>query len=198
VRFLVVYCHPVETSFNAAVHRLTVDTLTGGGHEVRDLDLYAMGFNPVLSREERINYLDATDVIIASVHEHVEHLHWAEGIVFIFPTWFYGPPAMLKGWLERTWLPEVAFTVPRMRGLPPGSRMRHIRYLIGITTSGSPWWWLQILGDPGKRLLTRGLRVLFHGRCKTIWLQLYSMNNTSAARRDGFLQKVANRLARVK
>ena len=198
MRFLIVYCHPVETSFNAAVHRLVVDTLNASGHEVRDLDLYASGFDPVLSREERLDYLDATDNNIAKLRDHVDHLHWAEGIVFVFPTWFYGPPAMLKGWLERVWLPEVAFTVPNMKGLPPGSKMRHIRCLIGITTSGSPWWWLQILGDPCKRLLTRGLRVLFHRRCKTIWLQLYSMNNATETHRRNFLRKVEVRLSHIK
>jgi putative NADPH-quinone reductase len=198
MRFLVVYCHPVETSFNAAIHARAVATLTNCGHEVRDLDLYAGGFDPVLSRQERLDYLDATGVNVENVRDHVDHLRWAEGLVLIFPTWFYGPPAMLKGWLERVWLPEVAFSVPRMKGLPPGSRMRHIRSLVVITTSGSPWWWLQLLGNPGRRLLMRGLRVLFHYRCKTLWLQLYSMNNASEAERHGFLRKVEHRLARIK
>ena len=56
MRVLVIYCHPVESSFNAALHTQVVRSLKLAGHEVDDCDLYAEDFNPVLSREERLGY----------------------------------------------------------------------------------------------------------------------------------------------
>ena len=53
---LVLYAHPVESSFNAALHRLIVERLTGAGHAVDDCDLYAENFDPRLTREERLTY----------------------------------------------------------------------------------------------------------------------------------------------
>ena len=58
MRVLVVYCHPVETSFHAALHQEVLQNLRAAGHEVDDCDLYAEGFDPVLSREERLGYHD--------------------------------------------------------------------------------------------------------------------------------------------
>ncbi|HET6467155.1 MAG TPA: NAD(P)H-dependent oxidoreductase, partial [Geminicoccaceae bacterium] len=130
MRLLVVHAHPVETSFNAAVHGAAVETLAAAGHEVRDLDLYAMGFDPVLGRQERIDYHEPA-LNTARIAEHVAHLRWAEGVILVYPTWWYGMPAILKGWIERVWVPGVAFTlgrglVPIQRGLP------NIRLLAGI------------------------------------------------------------------
>ena len=56
MRVLVVYFHPVETSFHAALHQEVLHNLRATGHEVDDCDLYAEGFDPVLSREERLGY----------------------------------------------------------------------------------------------------------------------------------------------
>jgi putative NADPH-quinone reductase len=194
MRVLVVYCHPVPTSFNAAVRDRVLSALRQRGDEVELIDLYGEGFDPVLSTAERMRYLDDTEANLAGVRRHVDALRWAEGLVFVFPTWFYGPPAMLKGWFERTWLPGVAFTIAPKLGARPGGRMQHIRWLCCVTTSGSPWWWLKVVGDPGRRLFTRGLRHLFARDCKVQWLQLYSMNNAGDAARRRFLDRVERAL----
>ena len=195
MRILLVYCHPVEASYSAALRDRALASLRAGAHEVRLIDLYREGFDPVLSETERLRYLGDVDANIAGVQSHVEALRWAEGLVFVFPTWFYGPPAMLKGWLERTWLPGVAFTIAQKKGAKPGPGMQHIRWLCCITTSGSPWWWLQLISDPGRKLFVRGLRALFARRCKVQWLQLFSMNNTTDEERRRFLDRVGRTLA---
>ncbi len=56
MRVLVTYCHPVETSYNAALHTEVLAGLRSAGNEVGDCDLYAEGFNPVLSREDRLGH----------------------------------------------------------------------------------------------------------------------------------------------
>jgi putative NADPH-quinone reductase len=198
MRILLVHCHPLEGSYGAALRDCAHAALTAAGHEVQVLDLYREGFDPVLSATERQNYLANTAANIEGVAAHVQALRRAEGLLFVFPTWFYGPPAMLKGWLERTWLPGVSFTVPQAKGEKPGPGMTHIRWLGCITTSGSPWWWLKVVGDPGRRLFTRGLRALFARRCKVQWLQLFSMNNATDQDRQRFLTRVGGVLAAVR
>ena len=195
MRVLMVYCHPVEGSFNAAVRDRALAALRAGGHQVDLIDLYREGFDPVLSTAEREAYLADTAWVVARVQRHVELLKAAEGLLFVYPTWYYGPPAMLKGWLERTWLPDVAFTVPRQKGEKPGPGLRHVRWLACITTSGSPWWWLQWIRDPGRMLFVRGLRALMARRCKVTWLQLFSMSNVSEIDRNRFLDRVERVLA---
>lgn len=198
MRSLVVHCHPDPASFNAALYRTACDALRAGGHELRAIDLYAEGFDPVLSREERQAYLPNPGLIEARVQPHVDALRWAEHLVFVYPTWFYGPPAMLKGWLERVWLPGVAFLPPPQKGKTAVPGLRHVRRLTVVTTGGAPWWWLQVIGNPGKRLFTRGLKALFSPTCRVTWLQLHNMNNVTRPELEGFLAKVARTLGAIR
>ena len=119
-------------------------------------------------------------------------------MVVIYPTCFNGAPAKLKGRLERVWLPGVAFEVADAKQKRPKPKMRNIRYLVGITSSGSPWWWFQIIGDPGRRLWTRGLRALFAPGCKVVWRQIYNMNHSSNADRLKFLKRVERTLKKIR
>ncbi|MCC2635284.1 MAG: dehydrogenase [Ramlibacter sp.] len=81
---LVVYCHPVETSFASALHQEVLRNLRAAGHSVDDCDLYAEDFNPVMSREERLRYHDVPRNR-EPVAGYVERLHRADAIVFCFP-----------------------------------------------------------------------------------------------------------------
>ena len=54
MRVLLIYAHPVETSFCAALKERALKTLVANGHSVEVLDLYEQGFDPVLSRAERL------------------------------------------------------------------------------------------------------------------------------------------------
>ena len=186
---LVVYCHPNPDSLSGALYKVAVSTLTSCGHTVRAIDLYAEDFQPVLSREERIAYLGNPGLIEARVQPHADALRWAEHLVFVFPIWFYGPPAMLKGWLERVWLPGVAFLPPPRKGAPAVPGLRQVQRLTVITHGGSPWWWLKVIGDPARKLFTRGLRALMAKNCKTTRLQLHNMNNVRRAECEAFAGK---------
>ena len=81
MRVLVVFAHPVETSFSAALHRTTVDALKAAGHEVDDCDLYAEDFQPVMSRQERLDYHN-TAINTQPVQAYVDRLKAAEGLVY--------------------------------------------------------------------------------------------------------------------
>lgn len=191
---LVVYCHPNPDSFSGALYASAVQTLTQGGHALRCVDLYAENFSPVLTLEDRLCYLTDPAKIEARVQQHADALRWAEHLVFVFPIWFYGPPAMLKGWLERVWLPGVAFLPPPRKGAVAVPGLRHIVRMTVITHGGSPWWWLKLIGDPARKLFMRGLRALMARHCKTRWLQLHNMNNVSRTDCEAFLRKVNRQL----
>ncbi|MEM8865027.1 MAG: NAD(P)H-dependent oxidoreductase [Planctomycetota bacterium] len=198
MRFLVVYCHPDPESFASAVRQLVVDGLKANGHEIKLIDLYAEEFQPALTYDEKQTYVAKPKVNARPLQEHVDALAWCEGMAFVFPTWFHGPPAMLKGWFERAWLPGYAFDIPRRQGETVTSKLRHVRRLLVVTTSGSPWWWIQLIGNPCRRLFTRAIRALFALSCKTSWLQLYSMNNTTAKQRQQFLDRVSRTVAAIR
>ena len=196
MRALVVYCHPKDGSFTAAVRDCVVGKLATAGAEVRLADLYAQGFQPVLSDCEWTGYLDAA-TNCAPVQAAVDDLRWCDTLIFVYPTWWYGMPAMLKGWLDRVMLPEVAFLMPdgRNRTIRPG--LHHIRRLGVFTTCGASWWLTAFVGAPGKRTLTRGLGLLCHPRRRTVFAAHYLMDSSTAASRAAHLGLVAARMDRL-
>ncbi len=115
--------------------------------------------------------------------------------MIVYPTWLHGAPALLKGWLERVWLPGVSFRFSAGRQRTIGGELRNIRLFVGITTSGSPWGWLKLIGDPGRSLVMKGLRPLYAKRCSMKWPQLHDMNHVSAAERLAFPARVRRALA---
>jgi NAD(P)H dehydrogenase (quinone) len=194
MRVLVIYCHPVPESFCAALRDCVVGALGQGGNEVRLLDLYAEGFDPVMGSDERRLYNDMAS------HQHplpahAEHLSWAQGIVFVYPTWWYGMPAMLKGWLDRVWTPEITFEINKQSGVIK-PLMTHITKLGVITTCGAPRWWSYFVGHPGVRTLTRGMRALFAKKCKTVFMTHYLMDVSTHESRSAFLSKVHAKMSK--
>jgi NAD(P)H dehydrogenase (quinone) len=194
---LLVYCHPDPASFSATLCHTTKKVLEAGGHTVKLIDLYGEKFNPVFSFEEKQNYLPNTAYNMQLVQPHIDALQWAQALVLCYPTWYYGPPALLKGWLDRVWLPDITFTVPRSKGEKAGGKLKNIKVFLGITTSGSPWWWLRLIRDPGRNLFMRGFRPLFSPLCNMKWLQLHNMNNTTLADREAFIEKVKKVVAKI-
>jgi NAD(P)H dehydrogenase (quinone) len=195
MRCLVVFAHPVEISFCAALRATAIEALKLAGHEVRQIDLYEQNFEPVLSRAERLGYhLPGTNE--GPVQEHVEHIRWAEALVLVYPTWWYGLPAILKGWFDRVWLPHVSFTLPSdgsaIRGL-----MDNMKYLVVITTAGASWFWLTLMGNPGRTTIMRGVRALCGWRCRRIWLAHYSMDRSTPDSRAAFLARIRRKLSAI-
>jgi NAD(P)H dehydrogenase (quinone) len=189
MRYLVVYCHPVETSFSAALHRAVITGLQKAGHEVIDLDLYAEEFEPALSRQERTDYFDPTHNA-AAVSRYTQQLADVSAIAFVYPSWWYGMPAMLKGYFDRVWLPGVAFDLDD-RGNLTMTRLKHIRRIVVVTTYGSPWWHIRLyMGNPARKLFNRGIRRLFGRGCRINWHVCYDMDHMTQPRRAAFLHRV--------
>ena len=123
---LVVVAHPCDDSFTHAAAERAVAGLRAGGHAVEVVDLYALGFRVAMSPEERHAYHGETPLIDEHTREHARLVGWADCLVFVYPTWWSGLPAMLKGWLERVMVPGVAFVFDERSGkVRPG--LRHVR-----------------------------------------------------------------------
>lgn len=196
MRFLVVYCHPVESSFSAALHRAVVSGLETAGHQVVDLDLYAEAFEPALSRQERIEYFDPQRNA-AGVRRYTEQLGDVSAIAFVYPSWWYGMPAMLKGYFDRVWLPGVAFDLGG-GGQLTMNRLKHIRRIVVVTTYGSPWWHIRLyMRDPARRLFNRGIRRLCARDCVVDWYVCYDLDRATDQRLAHFLKTVAAKCGQI-
>jgi putative NADPH-quinone reductase len=183
---LVLFAHPVESSFNAALHTLIVERLRAKGHSVDDLDLYAEDFDPRLSRAERLGYHDAP-ANIEPVRDYVERLRKAEALVLCFPVWNYGYPAILKGFFDRVFLPGVSFTLVNGKAKP---RLHNIRKATVVTSYGGSRFKAILMGDPPRRLANRLLRSTIKPFAPLGYLAHYSMNLSSDASRSSFMRKV--------
>jgi putative NADPH-quinone reductase len=193
MRVLLVYCHPCSDSFCAAVRDAAIVALKAAGHALEIRDLYAEGFSPALSAEERGRYYDE-GLNLVGIESHAASLHQAEALLLVYPTWWFGPPAMLKGWLDRVWVPGVAFRRGGPRVLQP--LLGNIRRIGVVTTYGSPRWLLWLVGWPDWRLVRRGLRPLCARGCRVDWLALTRMDTCTAPERARFLADVRARLSR--
>jgi NAD(P)H dehydrogenase (quinone) len=196
MRALVVYCHPDPGSFNAAVRDVILNKLAGQGAEMRVHDLYASGFTPVLTGPEWAGYLTCPDNT-AAVADHVADVRWADTLIFIYPTWWYGLPAMLKGWLDRVLLPDVAFLMPDAahKNIRPG--LQHITRLGVFTTCGASRWLTLVVGAPGKRTLLRGVGFICAPRRRTAFAAHYLMDSSTPASRAAHLNRVAAKMDRL-
>jgi len=196
MRALVVYCHPDPESFNAAICDLVCARLTEAGAELRVLDLYARGFDGTLSKSEWRGYLDSP-ANRGPVEQDAAALEWCDTLIFIYPTWWYGLPAILKGWLDRVMLPDVAFMMPDgvNKTIRPG--LTHIKRLAVFTTCGASRWLTFFVGAPGKRTLLRGVRLLCARRCRTAFAAHYLMDSSTPESRTAHLRHVRHALDRL-
>lgn len=193
MRVLLIYCHPRADSFSFALRETATSALEAANHTVEVRDLYAEGFEPALSAEERGGYYgDSAD--LHGVREHVSALRNADALVLVYPTWWFGLPAMLKGWFDRVWLPGVAFRLRDVGGLEP--LLINVRRIAVITTYGSPRWLLWLVGWPDRRMVRGGFRPLCARRCRLDWIALTRMDTCTAKQRERFVGKVRARLSR--
>jgi putative NADPH-quinone reductase len=196
MRVLVIYCHPVTESFAAAAHATVLQALAARRHEVTDVDLYAEGFDPAMNRQERLDYQN-TARNVRPVRKYDDQLADAEAIVLVYPAWWYGMPAMLKGYFDRVWLPGVAFDVtPDGRVLT--DRLQQIRRIVVVTTYGASWWMVRIaMGDPARKLVSRAIRALCARHCRVDWFVHYNMDSATPRQLSRFLERVRTGMSRL-
>ncbi|WP_298970769.1 NAD(P)H-dependent oxidoreductase [uncultured Roseobacter sp.] len=184
-RALVLFAHPCEESFSAALHTCVTQSLSAHGWEVDDCDLNAEGFSPVLTAAERRGYHDEASNK-EPVASYVERLRAADALVLVFPVWNFGYPAILKGFLDRVFLPGVSFKLEEGKVVP---NLRNIRKLAAVTTYGGTRMRAVMAGDPPRRSVKRAVWHVCRPE-KLRYLALYDMNRVTEQRRAQFLAQV--------
>ena len=192
MKALVIHAQPCPESYGAALHQRTIDALGGRGWDVDDLNLYEEGFQPVLSADERRRYHDVGPNL-EPVRAYVERLRAAEALVLCFPVWNFGFPAILKGFLDRVFLPGVSFRLENGKVRP---NLTNIRRLAAVTTYGGTRLRALMVGDPPRKCVTRAI---WHA-CRPDrmrYLALYDMNRADLAARSAFLDRVGREMSRL-
>lgn len=118
MRVFIVHAHPEPKSFNGAMTRAASEALIAAGHEVRVSDLYAMGFDPVSDRRNFTTVANAEAYrqqaeeahavahggLAPDIAAELDKLFWCEALILQFPLWWFGLPAILKGWVDRVFV----------------------------------------------------------------------------------------------
>ncbi|ATQ43392.1 NAD(P)H-dependent oxidoreductase [Caulobacter mirabilis] len=193
MKLLAVCAHPSPDSLHGAIRRTVLERLADSGHRITTIDLYEEAFDPVLPIEEWALHSQG-EGLVDPVADQVARLRAAEGLIFIYPTWWYGMPAMLKGWLDRVWQPGVAFTMDETGALRR-HRLTNVRRFAAITTHGSPAWFIKLyMGDPGRRQVMRGLTPCLAGGCRTSWHACHDVDRRPRAALRAWTDRTAGRL----
>jgi NAD(P)H dehydrogenase (quinone) len=192
MRVLVLHSHPVETSFGRALFLQTIESLKAAGHEVDACDLYEEGFDPVMSRHDRMTYHEYP-ANTELVKPYIERLQKAEALVICTPVWNFGFPAMLKGYFDRVWVPGITFELVNGK---VESRLRHIRKISAVMTYGATRFRAFAAGDPPRKIVKRMLRAQIKLFAPVNYLAHYDMNRATPESRARFLAKVKREMER--
>ncbi len=145
---LIVLAHPEPKSMNGALAQLARETLAGAGHTVAFSDLHAMDFDP---RSTRANFTTAFDVDFFKPQAEERHasqnsafhpqldaemakLEACDLMIWQFPLWWFGLPAILKGWVDRVFASGRIYGGERIF---EGGIKRGKRAMLSLTTGGS-------------------------------------------------------------
>jgi len=99
MKHLIIYAHPNNGSLNHCLLQTVVGSLRTQHHEIVIRDLYQLNFNPILSLEDMKGQRMGT--VADDVKQEQDYILWAEHITFIYPIWWTGMPAIMKGFIDR-------------------------------------------------------------------------------------------------
>lgn len=134
MKVLIIYAHPYPHSFNKAILESFTTGLAESRHSYEVVDLYEISFDPCMGRDELAIYWEKD--VPEDVRIQQEKVSEADGLVFIHPVWWIGPPAILKGWLDRVLTPGFAFGFDKQSGQLYG--LLNDKRILVINTDAAP------------------------------------------------------------
>ncbi|MEX0289389.1 MAG: NAD(P)H-dependent oxidoreductase [Flavobacteriaceae bacterium] len=195
MKILLVTAHPVKHSLCEKYSDTIAEQLKSMRHDVVEENLYESRFDPVLSQKEREDYYKEPYDTSAITGE-VERLTAADALVLVFPTWWFGFPAILKGWFDRVWVPGVAYDHADESG-PIKPKLHNIKKVFVVTTLGAPWWVdTFILRRPVKRVIKMGLLGSCARPCQLRFISFYKCEKVDAERLKRSISKIENELSK--
>ena len=187
MRVLVVDAFAEDQAGRALLER-AAETLVANGNVVDRLDLLGSGFPVFMTEEERRRYHDVENICCPHVEDSVERVRDAEAVLFGYPTTMFTIPSHLKGWLERTMLPGVAFVLNDKHQVRPG--LPAIRRVGAVTTTPHNRRAMRVAGDNGKRTLMRSFRSNCAKFCRRTFV---SVNDADIAMAEERVRKAFGR-----
>ncbi len=184
MKVLVVYAHPNPESFNHAILEKFVEGLQSKNHEVEVLDLYALGFNPLLTAADLASLQGGE--VPADIKAQQAKVARAEGLAFIFPIWWSSMPALLKGWIDRVFSLGFAYAFTEEG---PVGLLKQQKALL-ITTAGGDQAFFDHSGIQKAIQMTVDLGIFgFTGIQKIQHEFFYNVVQSDPAVREDYLQK---------
>jgi NAD(P)H dehydrogenase (quinone) len=185
VNVLVVYAHPNPKSFNHAILEVVDETLRAQGHETCIKDLYGEGFNPLLDGPGL--FAANTGQLAPDIRGEQEQIQWAEGLVFIYPLWWFDRPAILKGWFDRVFTNGFAFRygTEGYQGL-----LKHEKAMVIVTTGGGVEDFARISWKEHIVRPTTDGTLSFCGVRNIVDKVFYAVPATTLAQRKGILEEI--------
>lgn len=190
---VVVLGHPSAKSYCAAIFDSIVSALERQ-HKVSAIRLAEENFMTAISSDERQAYETQSPLISDETRRYAASLQQAEALIFVYPTWWSGLPAQLKGWLERVFVLGVAFRFNDNGKIRPN--LKNVQHIIGVSTYGSPWRYVKLVNDNGRRTLTRAIRASTGLRTRTMWHGLYALDTCTAEQRKQFITETTEKIAK--
>ena len=127
---LVVMAHPRRDSLTGQIADAVISGLESAGHKAELADLYSEGFDPLIMPPDEPDSGRSDKAYSPEVQLEIARLERNEGIILVFPIWWWSFPAILKGWIDRVWNKDVAYG---------SNSLKHKRALaIGLSASDGP------------------------------------------------------------
>lgn len=210
MNILLVYAHPESTSFNSALKNQAISTLEKNNHDVVISDLYAMKFNPVASWNDFKN-IDAAlpkqygvvqqeaffkNALTDDIQQEQQKIANSDVIIFQFPLWWFGVPAILKGWFDR--VIAAGFAYEKGKWFDTGL-LKPRRALLSLTTQSPPSAYQpgEMHGDIDAYLKPIHHTLRFAGLEVISPFVAYGVMNIDEKAREEYLQKFSEYLTQV-
>lgn len=186
---LVVTAHPLENSLCSHLSEVAINHMKSKGYKVTIKNLYKENFNPVLTKAERDSYY-SEKFDTTQLKKDINELRGADALVLIFPTWWFGFPAILKGWFDRVWAPGYAYNhAADLGAIKPC--LEKLKTVNVITTLGAPWWVdYFVLRKPVRKVLKIAILGACTKRCQFKMLSLYKSEKLTEMQIDNFVKKI--------
>ncbi|KLU59360.1 general stress protein 14 [Peptococcaceae bacterium CEB3] len=187
MKVLIVYAHPNPESFNAAVLEHIKRGLTETSHNFTVIDLYQEGFDPVLRFDAERKRRDLCQD--PATEKYRELVRQADHLIFIYPIWWSGPPAILKGFIDRVFVSEFAYTYEG--NLPKGLLKNKTAWV--VYTADSPGWYISLIRCNTEWTTMKRAVLKFCGFGKIERLMFAGLKHSDRGKREKWLTDLYNR-----
>jgi NAD(P)H dehydrogenase (quinone) len=181
---LIIYAHPDKESYCYALAEGYKNGASKAQATIEEIHLGELNFDPNLAFGYRKRMELEPDLLVA-----IDKIKRADHLVWVFPMWWYGYPALMKGFVDRTFLPGITFEYVKGKALPNKllkGKSAHI-----IMTADTPRWYdYLIMKQPAIHQFKRGT-LEFCGIKPVKVTYIAPLKDATHSFREKWLKKVA-------